>query len=191
MKLAIFTIKGMSVLQHGKAYDTEKKKEESHSAYEERTWMDRAHVDSTGNIYHPAGALKQALICAAKKDAQAVSGKGKCQWKGFFESGVMIPENLKINKTKDDIVKVSVFGNSRGMSNGQGGSRVWKHFPTYYDWEAQCKAVILDETITEAKFKEILEYAGKVAGLGVWRAQNGGENGRFIVTAFKWQDYKG
>jgi len=190
MKVATCIIKGISPFQQSKSYSDSEKSGESKHAYEERTWKSRAHLSEDGQVVHPGNALKQALVCAASKKQESVAGKGKCKYKGFFESGIMIRKDLVFNKTTDDIKKVAVFGSSNGNQSGKGGTRVTKFFPTIYDWEAECEIVVLDETITEAVLKAHLEYAGIVAGLGTWRPQNGGDNGRFIISAWKYEEFK-
>jgi hypothetical protein len=45
---------------------------------------------------------------------------------------------------------------------------------------------ILDPIITEAVFTEILQKCGIYIGLGRWRPEKGGVNGRFNVTNIAW-----
>lgn len=187
MNKATVVIKGISPFQQSRMHNTDKNKNESNDAYEERTWKNRAHVVD-GKIVHPGGALKQALIHAAGKKYESVDGKGQHKYKGFFESGIMVRKNLEFNKKEDDIYKVAVFGSSTGSQGGKGGRRVLKYFPTIEDWEATCEIVILDNTISEKVLRDHLDYAGVISGIGTWRPQNGGDNGRFVIKLWNWEE---
>jgi len=52
-------------------------------------------------------------------------------------------------------------------------------------WELEFTMISLNEQLTGAMLKDILEYAGTFNGLGDWRPQKGGRYGRFVVTKFE------
>ncbi|HET8721021.1 MAG TPA: hypothetical protein VFM24_03265, partial [Nitrospira sp.] len=68
------------------------------------------------------------------------------------------------------------------------GKRVYRRFPILAPWSATFNALILDPEITKELFERMLDVAGKFRGIGRWRPEKGGQNGRFIVEDFKWQD---
>ena len=71
-----------------------------------------------------------------------------------------------------------------------GGKRVWKYFPIVHVWKLKVTVYILDDTITKDVFERHFKEAGRFIGVGFYRPQRGGTNGRFAPTHFDWQEEK-
>jgi hypothetical protein len=55
-------------------------------------------------------------------------------------------------------------------------------------WSATFDVIILDPIISEDIFREMLTMAGMFIGVGRFRPEKGGTNGRFKIEEIKWQD---
>ena len=55
-------------------------------------------------------------------------------------------------------------------------------------WLMTFDVYILDPIITEAIFREMVEIAGMFIGIGRFRPEKGGTNGRFGLKELVWQD---
>lgn len=184
MKIATARIKGVSPYQMSKYHEAEKKNKESAADYDARTWRERAHFDDEGFVYIPPMAFKQALTGMAQYLGETVKGKGKSTWTKHFQSGVLTVERVYLYHNgkrihKDDLVMERYYCNADGKRGS--GKRVFRHFPTVRDWEADLQIIVLDESITEDKLEDYLSQAGKFKGVGRFRPENGGYYGRFLV----------
>jgi len=179
------TIKGITPLQQSKEYTSRetKRDKETHDTYEKRTWRLRSHFNEDGFVIHPAGALKQALIAAARYSGHQIPGQGKKTYTAKVTSGVAISKALVTDKKESDIVGVDVFCSSDGGRGAKSG-RVWKTFPTLMEWTARTQVIVFDDIVTEDILRYLLEETGRFIGIGTWRPENGGENGRFTVIDF-------
>jgi len=185
------TLTGTAPLSFGGAIRSEKTKKESHDAFEERTWQERAHVDEHGELYIPAMALKKALEESAKYIGETIPGKGMQRYTKRFERGVLVTENLMLGVTLSDVEKERLFVPSDGVSGG--GKRVWKNFPTLRSWSCEAVLIILDELIIENpdRVREYLENAGQFIGMGRFRPERKGFYGRFKVSDFSAEPFEG
>ncbi len=193
MKTATVTIEGVTPLQYGAYHCTPKNEKENSDDYEERTWQKKAHTDAKGRLFLPPMALKNALAATAKFMAIPIPGAGKSLYTKHFLAGVICVEPAIISRngaplTIADCDKIGVFGNSKGQRGGD-GPRVMKYFPTVQPtWETILEYMVLDDTITKPLFERVITEAGKLNGFGVFRPQNGGFYGRFIISQIKWED---
>lgn len=55
-------------------------------------------------------------------------------------------------------------------------------------WSATFDVYILDPIITEQIFREMIELAGIFVGIGQFRPEKGGHNGRFRIEKLVWAD---
>ena len=83
---------------------------------------------------------------------------------------------------------IVIQANSDGVRGS--GKRVPRAFPVFNRWQAEFDFLITDNIITEAIFEETIKAAGVIVGLGRFRAEKGGRNGRFNVTRIDWEDFK-
>ena len=47
---------------------------------------------------------------------------------------------------------------------------------------------ILDDTITEPVFEQVIHESGNFIGIGRFRPENGGYYGRYVVDSITWQE---
>jgi len=193
--MATVTIEGASPYSQGRGYGRRHPKlpKEGHDQYEERTWRERCHYrEKDGRIYIPGSALYLAMVSAAKFRGESIPGQGKKTWTKRFVSGVLPMNNpvLEPGVTKDEVKGVDVFVPSTGNAafDGGGGKRVWKTFPTIEEWSCVAEFMIVDPLITDQVFRDHITEAGMSIGIGTYRPQSRGTNGRFRVTGFEWSE---
>ena len=61
-----------------------------------------------------------------------------------------------------------------------------RRFPIIQKWTATFDVHILDPIITEDIFSEVVEQAGMFIGVGRYRPEKGGTNGRFSLSKIVW-----
>jgi hypothetical protein len=187
MIIAKAKLSSEALYQQGKYVQVEKKARETHKDYEERTWRERCHyTPEDEGVYIPAIAFKKCLESSARFNSRQIPGKGKQTYTKHFVSGVAVLQDVPLPITKSTIIPDRQFVPSDGKSGG--GKRVEKIFPTVHNWEGEVQFIINDHTITEDVFTDVLEDAGKFIGIGVWRPENSGMNGRFSVDSVDWQE---
>ena len=189
MKTAIVTLKSASPYSQSRYHNTPKNEQESNEAYEERTWREKGHYDEKDEMFIPPMALKNAIDDGVKFRKRKGPNGGASTWTKNFTSGIMIMDPIPLGVQKDD---VGMFG---GMMDTQGGkgnaaksSRVYRMFPEVKEWESKVTVYVLDDAITEGIFEEVLKDTGMFIGIGRFRPQNGGFNGRFSVEKIEWQE---
>ena len=183
MAIVRVTLKG-DKYQQRHYYETEKLDRESHEDYETRTWRDSAHCDGKGMAKIPGACFVKALASTARRMGMQIKGKGKSTYTKHFVAGVLAKNDLELGVKKDKIIGEPMMVPSDGKPGG--GKRVKKYFPTFINWEGDIEFIIMDNTITEHVFKTHLVDCGQLTGIGVWRPEKGGCNGRFTVKKFEW-----
>lgn len=163
---------------------------ESPDDYDKRTWRSKLNtlmVDGKNTVVIPNMALQWALVDGAKFSKKQIEGYGRSTWTQRFQSGVSVITPGVLNVDPDTVNFVTISANVDGRRGS--GKRVPRRLPQILPpWEAAFTALILDPMITEEVFIEMLEYAGMFIGVGQFRPQNGGSNGRFDVGSIDWQD---
>lgn len=186
MKKVTIHLRSIAPYTQSRQHHTPKLEKENAQDYEERTWLEKTTVNDNGEICIPAMAFKQALDRSAKMLSMQIPGRGKATYTKHFAAGVMIPENLNIGVKKSDATKITINANADGRRGS--GKRVVRHFPQVYKWEGVLEAFIIDETITPDVFERHAKEAGMLVGVGQYRPENGGTNGRFVCDKFEWSD---
>ena len=191
LQIATVTIKGVSTLLCGKMISKElfpKKNKETHDSYEKRTWRERCHYDAKRRLYVPSYALKRMLETTVRYKGDKIVGKGAKTKAGKFKCGVSVTEDMVITPvtTVDDVDGMPKFVPSNGKTGS--GTRVSRTFPILQEWGGTFQIMLLDEEIQREWVEEAVVRAGIVNGLGTWRPQNGGNNGRFTVTDISWNE---
>jgi hypothetical protein len=176
------TIKGMTPYSASRAHQEEKLKGEDSSAYEDRTWMSKAHL-SGDSVFIPPMAFKMGLDRAAKISGKQIPGKGKSTYTKFFESGVLVTKPIEIASV-GAIQKERVHANADGVRGS--GKRVWRNFPRIDDWSGVIEFSVIAPEIPKDVFEEMLIYSGLAVGVGRFRPEKGGYFGRFEATKFAW-----
>ena len=169
--------------------------------WEEAHWQERMNLDREGRWVIPAYAVKMMLVTAAKNGGWVIPGRGKCTYTKPFDRGLLVLENPLIEpETRADNVKGEngpipcVQGEWLMVpSDGKrgGARRVAKCFPVIHRWACDITYQVLEDVISKEIFEQALNDAGMFVGLGRWRPENGGLNGRFqVVGKAKWSEIK-
>jgi hypothetical protein len=163
---------------------------ESHDDYDTRTWREKCTTNAKGQVCIPAMAIKQTIDTAAWKLGMKVPNRKGATYKSFFESGFFINADAPIANgkplTKDDAKMKIISANSDGVRGS--GKRVPRRFPEFPEFSATFEGTIIDDIITEDVFETTVKASGMIVGIGRFRPENGGTNGRFRVVKIEWED---
>jgi hypothetical protein len=185
MKTAVLKLTSVSPLTQSRKHNEPKLEKELDAAWDERTWKKKAHIDEKGRITIPAFAIKCAVVAAAKYSGDQIPGKGKSTWTKKFQCGLIIPEDAVTNRTEKDLQKIIINANADGVRGS--GKRVERRFPQLTSWEANVSMLIGDEIITKQVLLNYFKQAGQFIGVGQYRPENGGTNGRFSVELVSYE----
>jgi hypothetical protein len=183
------TISSITPMSQSRQHDEPKMEGENHDAYDKRTWRSKLNVaqrDGKNTIVIPAHGLHQAIAAAAKYSKRQIPGQGKATWTAKFTAGITLLEDPAINIDPATVDGVTISANADGVRGS--GKRVPRKFPLIPAWSATFDVLVLDPIITEEIFTEMLEMAGMFIGIGRFRPEKGGTNGRFKIDAVDWQD---
>lgn len=185
--VAIVTITGTSPLSQSRQHDEPKLEAESHADYDARTWRHKLNLSHrTGTVIIPAHGMHQAIIAAAKYTGEQIPGQGKKTWTAKFTTGIAFNSEIDTGVRPEDVAQVGISANADGVRGS--GKRVMRRFPMLYEWSATFEVFILDPIITEAVFKKMLATAGIFIGVGRFRPEKGGSNGRWRIEKIVWED---
>ena len=184
MRTVLIHIAGTAPYSASRIHETPKLDKEGHDAYDLRTWREKANTDAAGMVVIPAMAFKQALSTAARKLGLQIPGRGKSTYTKYFEADVICTADAALNVHKDALQPVSIWANADGIRGS--GKRVKRTFPVIPGWAAQVPFLIMDDTITPQVFEQVARAAGTGVGVGRFRPENGGVNGRFDCRQFVW-----
>ena len=187
--IATVTLTGMTPLSHSRQHDAAKLEGESNDAYDARTWRNKLNVavrDGAPTVVIPAHGMMQCITAAAKYSKRQIPGQGKATWTAKFAAGIAILEDPALNIDPDTVESVTISANADGVRGS--GKRVPRRFPIIQEWATTFEVYILDPIITEQVFREMVTTAGMFIGIGRFRPEKGGTNGRFSLTRLAWQD---
>lgn len=190
MKLAKVKLTSVSELIQGRNHGFPKLERELAEEYEERTWREKAHYDTTdaatAKLIIPPFAIKNCLSDAAKFMSIGVPGKGKATYTKHFDAGVLVFEPVETGILKSAIVQKRLFVPASGISGD--GRRVWKSFPSVPSWEGIANIYVTDEIITKDVLQTHLNAAGRFIGLGSFRIRNKGICGGFTAEILEFDN---
>jgi hypothetical protein len=162
---------------------------ETHDAYDLRTWREKCTTNADGQVCIPGMALKQCIDTAAYKLGVKVPGR-RATYKTFFTSGLICNGPVPIANgraiTPADAEEAMLYVNADGVRGSN--KRVWRRFPVFPKWHGVAELTIVDDILTQDVVEHHVKTAGWIVGIGRFRAEKGGTNGRFRVTRFEWQD---
>jgi hypothetical protein len=188
VKVSFENIPGSPYSQSAK-HDTPFKDRESHDNYDERTWREKTTVNKDGIVCVPAMAFKQCVDTAAYKLGEKVPGRRTSTYKNFFASGFFCDQDVPLSNgkpiRKQDVDSIKISANADGRRGS--GKRVPRRFPTIPKYHGVAEFTILDDLITQDVFERHLKAAGIVVGIGRFRPENGGTNGRFRIVKCDWE----
>jgi len=187
-------IKGITPLSQSRKHNDPMLNGESHEDYEARTWASKLTTELHDGKYVvviPAHGVHQSLAAAAKYSKIQIPGQGKATWTAKFEAGVALLENpiVMIGNAPiiaDEVDGVWILCNADGVRGS--GKRVMRKFPVMPEWETRFDVQILDPIITRDVFKEMIGISGMFKGIGRFRPEKGGTNGRFRLVSLGWTD---
>lgn len=185
MKKAVCKLVSASPYSQSRYIQEKKTRDETHGAFEERTWHLRCHWNEKGNVYIPPMSFKNCLSEAAKYKSIQIPGKGKSTYTKHFEAGVLVVDPLELPITKETLQHEWLHVPSDGRRGGT--TRVEKCFPIIPSWQGKVEFLVFDEIITEEAFGEHLRDAGSFIGIGRFRPRNNGFYGRFQVESIEWR----
>lgn len=180
-------LKSMTPLSMSRPHNTPKLNDkELADDYERRTWRERLHYDEHGEIYIPPMMLKLAIADAAAFMGKQIPGKGKSTYRKHFDAGVLVMDPVMLGVKKEEADGKWLFLNADGVRGS--GKRVQRCLPHINSWEGDATIYVLDEVITEPVFREHLDTAGSLIGIGQFRPRVGGYCGRFKVEHMIWTE---
>lgn len=180
MYRAIVTIRGTAPLSQSRQHYTDKLDGESHEDYDKRTWREKCNHDAaTGQAYVPAMAFKQALDAAAKRLAIPDPDNRRSTLTKYFVSSVICENNLFLGMHKDEMPSITISANVDGVRGS--GKRVPRIFPQVSEWGGKTSFLIMEPKVKAEIFEKVLETAARSIGVGQFRPEKGGLNGRFEI----------
>jgi len=186
MKLAECELESVTAYSQSKHYGVPKLARELDKDYEERTWRERCHVNEKGNVMIPPMAFANNVKEAAKFLNLKIPGQRNATYTKHFEAGILVTDPLVLPIKKDEMRGEWCFVPSTGVRGA--GSRVSKCFPLIPSWSGSVFYYIMDDIITEDVFKQVMDCAGSLIGIGRFRPRNMGYYGRFRVKNVTWAD---
>lgn len=187
--IATITLVGIAPYSQSRDHDEPEMEGESRDAYDKRTWRSKLTVakrDGKNTIVVPAHGLHQSIIAAAKYSKRQIPGQGKATWTQKFSSGIAFLEDPALDIDPADVTHVTLSCNADGVRGS--GKRVTRRFPIVPEWQFTTDAYVLDPIVTPEVFREMVEIAGMFIGIGRFRPEKGGTNGRFKIGAMSWAD---
>lgn len=187
---AIVTIVGTAPYSQSHQHDDPKLEGEQPDAYDRRTWRSRMNTeirDGKKTMVIPQFGIHLSVISAAQYSKRKIEGQRNATWTAKFQRGIAIMGAAPLNVDPETVNAIPLPVNSDGKRGG--GTRVIRRFPQIpAGWQATFEVMIIDPIITEAVWTETLRDAGLFIGLGQYRPENGGSNGRFVVKDVIWED---
>lgn len=180
MYRATVKIKGMAPLSCSRQHRSPFQDGESHEDYDARTWREKANYDANGHVFVPAMAFKQAMDLAAKRLAIPDPDNKRANFTKYFVSDVICEQNCNIGIHKDEMPAVTINANVDGVRGS--GKRVPRTFPQTQNWGGDISFLIMEEKIKPEHFEKVLTMAGRSIGVGQFRPEKGGLNGRFEIV---------
>jgi hypothetical protein len=192
MFTAKFVVEGKTPISFSRFLTEKPMTNEKKDEFDLRIAKDKAHFDEKGDLYIPGMMVKKALASTAAYLNEKIPGKRNATYTKHFVAGVLCPNDAplmgkdgkKIHKDKAEVQSFPCAAD--GKKGGKGGATVIRSFPCVREWKAEFEVQVADDVIDEKIFKKVLTESGIINGLGRFRPQNGGSNGRFEIKNFRW-----
>ena len=140
----------------------------------------KLYANPKGELYQPSTHIYGSLIEAGKH--KKVVGKGKATYSKIVGYAVQV-EPFEIQHKKQDWEIFSILA-----VNPTTKGRNLLHRPMLKNWELQFDVLFDESEIDPSIMKELLDIAGRIAGIGDWRPQKKGAYGKFHVKS--WEEIK-
>jgi len=132
-----------------------------------------------GRLYFPMIGAKRGVLLASTGKKIGKNAAPKMVRAGLFEADERMffyhPE------TKEPLFDYEIFSASVVIMR----SRVVHHRPKVWPWAATVLFEVNDDYLAPQHVNDLLEEAGKLAGLGDWRPEKSGRYGRYRVTGYQ------
>lgn len=187
--IATVTIVGLAPYSQSRAHNDPFLDGESHADYDSRTWRSKlstAERNGKSTVVIPAHGVHQCIVAGAKYSKRQIPGQGKATWTAKFTSGIALLEDPALGIDPLSVKSVTLSQNADGIRGSP--KRVMRTFPIIPEWHAKFDVYILDPIITQELFREMVELAGIYIGLGRFRPEKGGHQGRFRLDKLEWAD---
>jgi hypothetical protein len=187
--VATVTLTSMAPYSVSRKHSEPRFEQEQHAAYELRTWRSKLHTATRKGVLtvvQPAHGYHQAFAGAAKYTKRKIEGQRNATWTQKFLSGIMLLEDPSLNIDPATVESVTISAHADGRRGS--GTRVDRTFPIIPEWSTTFEVIILDPIITRDIFSEMVKVAGLFMGVGRFRPENGGMNGRFQLDKLAWAD---
>ena len=186
LRVCTMTIESVSLYSASRQHFTPKlDKKETPQDYEERTWREKCHYNDDGHVVIPPESFSFAIKAMAARLRMKIPGKGNSEYGKLFLAGIMILDGLVCKETRETVQSWTGSMNADGKRGS--GTRVLRTFPIIPKWGGDLQVYIGDESIPADVFEYVVQQAGMLNGVGRYRPAQGGTNGRFRVTKFKWE----
>lgn len=183
-------IQGVSPYSSSRAHEEEKLAKETHEDYDKRTWRHKLTYRTLANgdkmAVIPSGGIKKAIDGAAQMVGGKIPGRGNATYSKLFMTGVLVENDMDLNLDVNEVESIRVHCHADG--NPKSGKRVYRTFPIVPAWNGIANILVTDPDLPDAVFERVVTAAGRCQGLGRWRPERGGSNGRFSVTKFEWSE---
>ena len=189
MKTCLMHIRGITPYSASKHLDDEehpKREKETHAEYDIRLWREHATFNDDNIACIPGMGLKMAIDEACKRLAIRVDERGRTLWTKFFLAGQICDYDVPLGVHKDDLESITIWANADGRRGGS--KRVKRRYPYLRQWSGVARMSLLDLAIPIPIFERVAHEAGKLVGVGRFRPEVGGMNGRFAIDKFEWSD---
>lgn len=186
---ATLTIRGIAPLSQSRQHDEPALEREGKDDYDKRTWRAKLNTETRNGrqtVVIPGHGIQQCITAAAKYSKRQIPGQGKATWTAKFAAGISVMESPALDIDPETVDCVTISANADGIRGS--GKRVTRRFPIMPEWQTTFDVHILDPIITEDVFREMVEIAGMFIGLGRFRPEKGGTNGRFRLERLEWKD---
>jgi hypothetical protein len=182
MKTFEADLRSLTPYSQGRHHNTPKEPRELDPAYEARTVLLKLHT-AVGEIYIPPMCFKLMLQSTAQYSGERIPGKGQETYTKHYRRGIICPEPIMLGLKPEEVRVVDLFLPSQ--PGKPKSPRVWKKFPVIDQWSGVLQIIAIDDIFTAEVVRRHLELGGLITGIGVWRTENSGMQGKFTVTDFR------
>jgi hypothetical protein len=181
--VATVTLASMSPYSQSRPHQEPAYENESPEDYDKRTWRSHLHVEN-GFVVLPGKAIYTAICDGAQYSMRKIAGN--FSWTKKFESGIVIFENPSLGIRPEDVGFYDAYCSTTGKRGGF-GPRVMRRYPMIPEWETTFDIHVIDPVLTEEIVTEMIGMGGLYKGIGRYRPENRGTNGRFCLKSIVWQ----
>jgi len=129
----------------------------------------------SGQIYQPSSHIEGALANAAK--SFKISGKRGATYRKLVASTIEVWPDAIPHIFQEYMIDERPVVIQK--------ARVIRYRPRFDKWALEFELRLLDDQLSPATVKEILDHAGLYVGIGDWRPDKAGKFGKFMVTKYE------